>query len=167
MTPAPVVTQTREALYQRFGQCWREMRRGAASATVRDAVLGTGSDALDPGQWDTLDLISTKDLWRMGDIATALQIEPSTATRAVQRLIALGLAEHVKHGGDARVVHVSITVAGRAVHDDIDRRRHAFLDAILDDFDDARLGEFVDLLETFIEGMVRGARDAETITRKG
>ena len=42
---------------------------------------------------DTLDLLVQQPAWRMSELAEALRVDPSTATRAVQRLVRAGLAD--------------------------------------------------------------------------
>ncbi|MBU3703389.1 MAG: MarR family transcriptional regulator, partial [Ilumatobacteraceae bacterium] len=76
-----------------IGFSWRELRRGAVADRLRDKLFGEGDSALDPGQVDTLDLLVERESWRMGDLAEALRVDPSTATRAIQRLEKLHLAE--------------------------------------------------------------------------
>src|SRR4051812_14302192 len=92
----------------RIGASWVQIRRGAGGA-IRDYLLGVGDDALEQGQMDSLDLLARQPSWRMCDLAEALRIDPSTATRAVQRLVAPGLATRCSHGDDGRVVMVEIT----------------------------------------------------------
>ena len=72
----------------RIGASWVQIRRGAAMGTLREYLLGTGDEALEQGQMDSLDLLARQPSWRMSDLAEALRIDPSTATRAVQRLVA-------------------------------------------------------------------------------
>jgi DNA-binding MarR family transcriptional regulator len=75
------------ALALRIGNSWKELRRGAAMGVLRDHLFGAGPDALEPGQVDTLELLVGRDAWRMSELAEALRVDPSTATRAVQRLV--------------------------------------------------------------------------------
>ena len=81
-------------------------------AALRDSLFGTGADALEQGQMDTLDLLATQASWRMSDLAEALRVDPSTATRAMQRLVNVGLACRKPSDDDGRVVMAAITAAG-------------------------------------------------------
>lgn len=92
----------------------RELRRGVAMQRFRARVYGESS--LDVGQHDALDHIVTGGEVRMGDVATALRIDPSTATRTVARLEEAGLVERRRGAADARAVVVAATDAGLAVH---------------------------------------------------
>ncbi|HEY0520386.1 MAG TPA: MarR family transcriptional regulator, partial [Ilumatobacteraceae bacterium] len=107
----------------RIGASWVHIRRGAAMGALRDYLLGTGDEALEQGQMDSLDLLARQPLWRMSDLAEALRVDPSTATRAVQRLVGSGLATRSSNGDDGRVVMVEITDAGRSRHADVNVRR--------------------------------------------
>jgi DNA-binding MarR family transcriptional regulator len=137
----------------RMGRAWREIRRGSAAGAVRDRVFGNDENALDPGQVDTLDLLAAKDCWRMGDLADALHIDPSTATRAVQRLIASGLAEKVTQEGDGRVVHVALTDIGRQTAAYYTDRRVETIRELLSNFTESEQTSFLEFLERYIHNM--------------
>ena len=77
----------------RIGLAWREIRRGASAAGLRNCLYGTGEDAIEQGQMDSLDMLASQPSWRMSELAEALRVDPSTATRAIQRLEKAGLAE--------------------------------------------------------------------------
>jgi DNA-binding MarR family transcriptional regulator len=140
-------------LAQRVGTAWKELRRGAAMAAVRDWFYGTGEDALELGQVDTLDLLAAHDSWRMTDLADALRVDPSTATRAVQRLVRAGLAERRPSDEDGRVVMVSATMHGRACHEAISRRRRQAMESMLGEFDARERRHLADLLERFVAAL--------------
>jgi DNA-binding MarR family transcriptional regulator len=143
----------------RIGAAWKELRRGAAMSAVRDWFYGTGDDALELGQVDTLDLLAAQASWRMTDLAEALRVDPSTATRAVQRLVRDGLAERRPSEDDGRVVMVSATEAGRAQHEAVARRRRAALETMLGEFDDVERRDLADLLERFVAALDHLAAD--------
>jgi DNA-binding MarR family transcriptional regulator len=86
----------------------------------------------------------------MCDLATALHIDPSTATRAIQRLIPDGLAERVVHDGDGRVVKVRVTQVGRDRHADIAARRLTVLSHVLAEYSPDERIQVADLFERFV-----------------
>jgi DNA-binding MarR family transcriptional regulator len=137
----------------RMGRAWREIRRGSAAGAVRDRIFGEDENTLDPGQVDTLDLLAAKECWRMGDLADALHIDPSTATRAVQRLIATGLAKKVTQEGDGRVVHVALTDLGRETATYYTDRRVEVIRELLSNFTDPEQHAFLEYLERYIQNM--------------
>lgn len=132
---------------------WRELRRGAVADQLRDKLFGEGDSALDPGQVDTLDLLVERDSWRMGDLAEALRVDPSTATRAIQRLEKLNLAERSALPSDGRVVTVSITAAGRERHAIIGARRLKAMSQILSRFSASELVTLEELLGRFVKAI--------------
>jgi DNA-binding MarR family transcriptional regulator len=143
----------------RVGQAWKELRRGAAMVAVRDWFYGEGDDALEPGQVDTLDLLAQRDTWRMGDLADALRVDPSTATRAVHRLVKAGLAHRTACRDDGRVVMVAATTAGLQRHEAIVVRRREALAFMLGDFSPSEREDLADLLERFVGALDRLAAE--------
>ena len=133
----------------RIGRAWREIRRGSTAGQARDAIFGVGGSAIEPGQMDALELLIVVDSCRMGDLAEYLRIDPSTATRAVQRLIKDNLAERVQHAGDGRVVAIAATERGRRIHSEVNERRRAILLAVMNDFEPEERFVLADLMERF------------------
>ncbi len=139
-----------QAVVNRVGLAWRELRRGGASAVLRDHLFRSLSGTLEPGQVDTLELIVQRDRWRMSELADALRVDPSTATRAVQRMVALGFAERRACSDDGRVVMVSATQSGRDWYAQLVTNRQTMMQRLLGSFDDHERAEFADLLERFV-----------------
>ena len=133
----------------RIGASWVQIRRGAGGA-LRDYLLGSGDDALEQGQMDSLDLLARKPSWRMSDLADALRIDPSTATRAVQRLVSSGLANRCPNDDDGRVVMVEITEAGRSCHAAVHARRGELMAHMLGAFTPEERPIVADVLERFV-----------------
>jgi DNA-binding MarR family transcriptional regulator len=137
----------------RIGASWVQIRRGAAMGTLREYLLGTGDEALEQGQMDSLDLLARKPSWRMSDLAEALRIDPSTATRAVQRLVSSGLAVRCGHDDDGRVVMVSVTEAGRSRHAAVNARRGELMAHMLGAFTAEERPVLADILERFVSAI--------------
>ncbi|MCU1358769.1 MAG: putative MarR family transcriptional regulator [Ilumatobacteraceae bacterium] len=134
----------------RIGLAWIEIRRGGSMATVRDHLYGTGDDAIDQGQCDTLDLLVTRPSWRMSELADALRVDPSTATRAIQRVVNAGMATRRSSSKDGRVVMVSVTQAGKRRHAEVDKRRGILLKHLMSAFSADERVQLADMLERFI-----------------
>ncbi len=137
----------------RVGAAWRELRRGAAMQAFRPIVYGEGSDALDLGQVDALDLLVFHGSVRMGELADALRVDASTATRAVNRLVDAGLAQRKRSDDDGRVMVVAITKRGSEVHKALMERRREALAGILAGFSPRDRLELAALLERFVAGL--------------
>jgi DNA-binding MarR family transcriptional regulator len=134
----------------RIAISWSEIRRGAGMGAVRDYLFGTGDDRLDQGQMDSLDLLAQQPCWRMSELADALRVDPSTATRAVQRLVNVGMATRRPSHDDGRVVIVEITEAGRERHADVAHRRMVLMGHMLKAFRPAERPVLAAMLERFI-----------------
>lgn len=137
----------------RIGVAWRELRRGASMQVVRDYFTGDGPDALDLGQQDCLDLVVQHGPLRMGELADALRVDASTATRAVARLEAEGLAERTRSSDDARVIEVEATPLGAEVIERYRDRRLGFLHKVLLGFTKGEQAILAELLERLVDAV--------------
>ena len=134
----------------RIGLAWRELRRGAATSGLRDFLYGREEESIEQGQMDTLDVLAQRPSWRMSELADALHVEPSTATRAVERLVKAGMAERQASADDGRVVRVLITPVGRFMHQTVVERRTELLTFILKSYRRSELPVFADMLERMV-----------------
>lgn len=153
-TPRPInldsVDPEHREIAVRVGRAWRDLRRGASMSQLIDYLFGSGDDALEVGQMDTLDLLMQQASWRMGDLADALRVDPSTATRAVQRLERFGLASRCNNPSDKRVVMVSITDDGRERHTEAAHRRQEVIAHMLSVFDRDEFEQLASCMERLV-----------------
>jgi DNA-binding MarR family transcriptional regulator len=154
MSPSPEPVDLRDPeqlqLAVRIGLAWIELRRGAAMSALRDQLFGSDADALEQGQMDTLDLLAQRPTWRMSELADALRVDPSTATRAVQRLVRAGLASRGPSDDDGRVVVVAITPSGAARHAEVATRRARLMAHLLGRYTPAEREQLAEMLERFV-----------------
>jgi DNA-binding MarR family transcriptional regulator len=143
----------------RIGTSWVEIRRNASMSAVREYLFGRGDDALDQGQMDTLDLLAQRQHWRMSELAEALRVDPSTGTRAVQRLEAVGLATRSPDPDDGRVVMAAITTAGRARHAEVNLRRGQVLGYVLSQYTPEERPVLAEMLERFTSAVDKFVTD--------
>ena len=141
------------ALAVRIGLAWRAIRRGASATKLRDYLYGTGVNAIEQGHMDTLDMLAVQPSWRMKELAEALRIDPSSATRAVQRLEKLGLAERQQSAEDGRVVEVQLTSAGKRRHREVADRRAELMTQVLMQYRLKELPVLADMLERFVSAV--------------
>lgn len=154
MGTSPTRTPTRdEALVRdrlRVGEAWRELRRGASMARFRELLYG---DELEMGQVDALDALVQHGPSRMRDLAAALRVDASTATRMVTRLADQGLVEREPDPDDARSVRVRMSRRGEVAHAAMnERRRHLFGD-VLAGFEPDELHQLAGLLERLVDAV--------------
>ena len=143
----------------RVGIAWRELRRGASMQALRPLLYGEGPEALDLGQVDALDLLAERDGCRMSELAEALRVDASTATRAVDRLEADGLVARRPAPDDRRAVLVQLTSVGAERHQALAERRRVVVERIVADFDEADLTRLAELLERMIASVDRVVRE--------
>jgi len=134
---------------RRIGRAWIELRRGAGASALRAYLFGR-EEPLEQGQMDALDLLSRRNDRPMKELAARLRVDPSTATRSMQRLEADGLVERYPSPEDGRVVLVRITDEGTRRHDDVATRRSTAMMHILSEFEPDERAQLADLLDRFI-----------------
>ena len=161
-TPVDMTSQEHLELIARVGLSWRELRRAATTTHMREHIFGTGDGALEPGQMDTLDLLVQQASWRMGDLAEKLRVDPSTATRAVQRLVNMGLAERLSGKDDGRVVQVAVTEDGRKRHTLVSARRMEMMKVIFENFTDDERTDLANLLEKLVTSIDSALKELST-----
>jgi DNA-binding MarR family transcriptional regulator len=119
-------------------------------------LLGPDGPALEQAQLDALEILaSDPEGWRMSSFADAMHVDPSTATRAVNRLEQLGLAERTTGADDRRVVVARATTAGRRMIRGVTKRRALGMQRLLEPFDEAERQELADHLERFVASIDR------------
>jgi DNA-binding MarR family transcriptional regulator len=139
----------------RVGSAWRQLRRGGSMLELRQLMYGgpNGADPLDVALGDALDAVIELEPVRMGDLAAALRVDASTATRTVARLADAGLVVRTEAKDDRRAVEIQATARGR-------RRQEQMVDAavetlteILGVFDRDELQALGDLMERLVASL--------------
>ncbi len=130
----------------------RELRRATGTTRFRDSIFGD-LHVLDIGQQDALEVVVTLDGARMSEVAQALRVDPSTATRAIGRLEALGLVERKPDPDDRRSVVAVATPAGLEMLDGLHDRARDSLGRLYDRFDEQELQTLAELLERLVAGV--------------
>ena len=99
---------------------------------VATRSLGTAAEDTTLAQYRALVVLASRGPQRMGDLAEALGVTPSTAGRMCDRLVRKELVRRHRARADRRAVLVAITGAGRQVVDAATARRRDLLAEILD-----------------------------------
>jgi DNA-binding MarR family transcriptional regulator len=95
-----------------------------ALVAVAARSLGNGADGVTLPQYRTLVVLS-HDKRRLADLAEALSVSPSTATRMCDRLVRKGLITRNRDEIDRREVNLEVTPAGRTLVAQVIERRRA------------------------------------------
>jgi DNA-binding MarR family transcriptional regulator len=141
---------------RRIAAAWRELRRGASGAVLRTHLVGPTSPDVEQGQLDALEVLAgAPGGWRMSEFAEAMHVDPSTATRAIDRLERLGLAERTVDGNDRRVVIARATDRGARTVREMVVRRSVGMERLLEPFDSAEREQFAEYLERLVASVDR------------
>ena len=138
---------------QRIGEAWRELRRGASMTRLKERFQSERS--IEIGQLDALDLLVARGEagLRMGDLADALRVDASTATRAVDRLVQAGFAERTTDPEDGRRVLARVSDKGEALHRELAQGRRDMLERMLQGFSAEDRQRLADLMERFVHAL--------------
>jgi DNA-binding MarR family transcriptional regulator len=139
----------------------RDLRRTLHSGALRSRAYGEISDLR---QMDTLDVLAEWVELRIGELAIALRVDNSTATRAVQQLESRGLVFRQGDGLDARAVVVRLTAEGEARHREVCAKRKVLMRTLLRDFSAAEQSTLIDLVTRLVTAM---DREAFQVQRRG
>ncbi len=98
---------------------------GASRALVAVAARSLADLAEDVtlAQYRALVELAARGPQRPADLASALGVDPSTATRMCDRLVRKQLVQRRRISADRRGVRISLTGAGRALVEEVTRRR--------------------------------------------
>ncbi|MGH9064870.1 MAG: MarR family winged helix-turn-helix transcriptional regulator [Acidimicrobiales bacterium] len=96
----------------------------ALVAVAARSLAGAGEDVTLP-QYRALVVLAARGPQSMAALASALAVNPSTATRMCDRLVRKGLVRRRASPSDRRQVRLAMTVAGRRLVDDVTERRRA------------------------------------------
>lgn len=81
------------------------------------------NDAISLAQFRLLVVLDTRGQQKVTDLAEALDVNPSTATRALDRVVEAGLVDRQTNPNSRREVHVRLTKAGERLVRNVTRRR--------------------------------------------
>jgi DNA-binding MarR family transcriptional regulator len=120
----------------------------ASRAMVGIAVrsLTESGEAVTLPQYRTLVVLSDGGARRLADLANALGVSPSTATRMCDRLVRKGLITRTRDDLDRREVNLEVTSAGRTTVMEVINRRRAEVCALLTSIPLGTRRELVDSL---------------------
>jgi DNA-binding MarR family transcriptional regulator len=126
---------------------------GASRALVGVAArsLATVAEDVTLAQYRALIELASRGPQRLADLATALGVGPSTATRMCDRLIRKGLIARRRASEDRRAVRVSLTAAGAALVAEVSRRRRAEIVEIMGRLPTAQRASVLAALRAFAD----------------
>lgn len=103
-----------------------------ALVAVAARSLAQVADDVTLAQYRALIEIASRGPLRAADLAAALRVDRSTATRMCDRLLRKGLVSRRRLADDRRGVRISLTPAGRELVAEVTRRRRAEIGQIVE-----------------------------------
>jgi DNA-binding MarR family transcriptional regulator len=103
----------------------------ALVAVAARSLAAAGDDVTLP-QYRALVVLAARGPQGTAELAAALTVNPSTATRMCDRLVRKGLVRRHRQAGDRRAVRIALTATGRDLVDGVTRRRRAELARLLE-----------------------------------
>jgi DNA-binding MarR family transcriptional regulator len=131
---------------------------------VQSILLSTSSGefVVDRSAYGIMCRLADKGPQRLGALAHAFGLDPSTITRQVQALEAAGLAERTVDAADRRASILDLSMEGRVVLQRTREHRRARLEAALSDWTTKEREEFGRLLEKFNTSVERLSETASS-----
>ena len=102
-----------------------------ALVAVAARSLAAAGDEVTLPQYRALVVLAASGPQGTADLAAALAVNPSTATRMCDRLVRKGLVRRHRQAGDRRTVRITLTPAGRDLVAAVTKRRRAELGRLL------------------------------------
>jgi DNA-binding MarR family transcriptional regulator len=100
-----------------------------------------------------VDAVRRLDSITVGDVAAAVGVTHSTASRLVARAVAAGAVRRRPSSNDPRAADLSVTDAGRRLHDSARRHRFTILESLTGGWSDDDRRTFAELLDRFTTAM--------------
>lgn len=120
----------------------------ALVAVAARSLAGLDEEVTLP-QFRALMVLFTRGQQRSADLAEALAVTPSTASRMIERLVRKGLVRRARAREDRRAVRLHLTDAGRQVIGDVTERRKDEIRRILRQLPSAEWGQVIESLHHF------------------
>jgi DNA-binding MarR family transcriptional regulator len=124
---------------------------GNALTAITAQSLSSVRDDLTPAQFRALAELAHGPSRRVVDLALALGVNRSTATRMSDRLARKRLVTRTRQRGDRRTVRLSLTDAGRELLDDVSQSRRLAVTEIVSRLSDMDRQSFTVSLKAFAE----------------
>lgn len=144
-----------------FDEALQNVARSITQVRLHERLLRQAGVRLDRAGATLLFKLSAKgDSLRVTDLAEILGVDTPTVTRKVQQLERGGMVVRQNDPADRRASRIRLTAAGRRTIESVRRARRAWLEQLLQDWDDDDLSALGDLLSHFAEDLERDLDDA-------
>ena len=143
--------------------CWRELGTILASRRLHASLHPELGSKLTPSKLRALDLLAEHGGLRIGELADRVGVDDTTATRMVDRIEELGLAQRGPVEGDRRAIVVELTEDGHELVSGVLSQRQQFFVDVLATLDPDERVQLVRLTEK--AALALHTRSAELVAR--
>jgi DNA-binding MarR family transcriptional regulator len=119
--------------------------------SIGDSTLAKVTDRLTLTQFRALRIVTEQTPVTITRVAQGLGMNPSSVTRACDRLVTLDLLQRAQNPLNRRETLLAPTAGGRQIVDRVDHDRRAVLDGVLDGLEPSARKEVVAALQMFTE----------------
>jgi len=145
----------------RFEEVLQIVARSITQVRLHERLLRSAGVRLDRAGAALLHkLAAGGDSLRVTDLAEMLGVDTPTVTRKVQQLERDEMVVRQTDPDDRRVTRIRLTLAGRQTLEQVRRARRAWLDHLLEGWDDGDLSTLANLLGRFADDLERDLDDA-------
>jgi DNA-binding MarR family transcriptional regulator len=122
---------------------------------LHECLTGAAGVRVDRAGYLVLRAVEAEGPLRLTDLATLMQVEPSTISRHAADLTARGWLEKQRDPDDRRACLLAVTESGREIVTGIESARRRVLRSVLSSWDAEEREKFVDLTERFVAGLAK------------
>lgn len=137
-----------------MAQMMSDLGRLTSRARMRRDLAGQGVKLSPTDMW-LVDRLSEFGPARMSELATWQSVDRSTMTTQVGKLEKLGLVQRAPAPDDRRAIVVSVTEAGRQLHEESRAAACAAFDSMLADWSDAERRQLTESLTHLVDSLVK------------
>jgi DNA-binding MarR family transcriptional regulator len=155
--PAPASPPPDPARLDALDDVLGAVRRVLQRPEYRRRLLAATDGSVDLGSLRTLRVVERRAAAApsVGDVADALGVDPSTASRTVDRCVCAGLLARTPSDTDRRRTQLTLTDRGRETLDQVTTARRQLLAEVAGDWDVTDLDRLTALLRTLLDGFDR------------
>lgn len=143
--------QTREQALEGLDSALNRLRRFWQRPAVRAFVRARLEPDVDSTIYRALAAVQLDEPAAVGDVAERLEIEASTASRVVDRVVSAGYVHRAHCADDRRRYELVLTEAGRELLERLREARLALLEELTDDWSAAETATLTRLLDRLEE----------------
>ncbi|MEU4247958.1 MarR family transcriptional regulator [Amycolatopsis sp. NPDC026612] len=136
-----------------------------AMVTIADSTVERNTEQLTLTQFRALRVVVDRTPVTMGRVARELAMNPSSVTRACDRLVALNLLEKAPNPLNRRETLLAPTAPGRQLVDRVDRDRRRVLAGVLHRLDPAARVAAITALKRFAGAVEADESDSRSLLR--